>query len=110
MESSGKPANLGRVAERQRRAELDPPLLHCFRPFNHTGWRFFDVFLPWKLLVDRLDPARDVDGKRKRILTSSNVVLHPNTGNSASLFVTNKIHTSIYPIHCHVILLPVGAI
>jgi hypothetical protein len=82
-------------------------LLNCFRPFNRPGWRLFDVFLPRKLLVDRLDPARNVDGKRKRILPASNVVLHPNKGNSARLFVTNKIHASIYPIHCHAFRLSV---
>src|SRR5690242_14893740 len=82
-------------------------LLNCFRPFNRADWRFFDVLLPWKLLVVRLDPAGDVDGKRKRILTASNVVLNPNTGNSARLFVTDKIHASIYPIHCHAFFLPV---
>ena len=85
-------------------------LLNRFRPFNRTGWPFFDVFLPWKRLVVRLDAARDIDGKRKRILTASNIVLHPNIGDPARLFVTNKIQTSIYPIHRKAILLAVGAI
>src|SRR6516165_6402431 len=90
--------------------EFWPVLLNRFRPFNRTGWPFFDVFLPWKRLVVRLDAARNIDGKRKRILTASNIVLHPNIGDPARLFVTNKIQTSIYPIHRKAILLAVGAI
>jgi hypothetical protein len=66
-------------------------LLNRFRPFNRTGWRFFGVFLPWKRSVGRLDPARYIDGKRKRILTPSNIFLHLNIGDPASLFVANKI-------------------
>src|SRR5215469_16035696 len=91
------------------RGGAGPALLDRFRAFNRTGWRFFGVFLPWKRSVGRLDPARDIDRKRKRILTPSNIFLHLNIGDPASLFVTNKIQASIYPIHCNAILLAVGA-
>ena len=73
-----------------------------FSGSNHshrTGWRLFDVFLPGKRLVVRLDAAREIDGKRKRILTPSNVVLYLNFSDPAGLFVTNKIQAPIYPIH-----------
>ena len=58
----------------------------------------------------RLDAAREIDGKRKRMLTPSMIVLHLNIGDPARLFVTNKIQASLYPIHCNAILLAVGAI
>lgn len=67
---------------------------------------FLDDFLPRKRLVVRLE----IDGKRKRILTPSNIVLHLNIGDPARLFVTNKIQASIYPSHCNAIHLAVGAI
>ena len=57
----------------------------------------------------RLDAAREIDGKRKRMLTPSIIVLQLNIGDPARLFVTNKIQASIYPIHCNAILLAVGA-
>ena len=86
------------------RGGAGPALLDRFRAFNRTGWRFFGVFLPWKRSVGRLDPARYIDGKRKRILTPSNIFLHLNIIDPASLFVANKIQASIYPIHCNAIL------
>jgi hypothetical protein len=91
---------------RMSRSESWPLLLVAYR----TGWRLFDVFLPGKRSVVRLDAAREIDGKRKQILTPSDIVLHPNIGDPTHLFVTNKIQASIYPIHCNAILLAVGAI
>jgi hypothetical protein len=88
---------------RMSRSESWPLLLVAYR----TGWRLFDVFLPGKRSVVRLDAAREIDGKRKQILTPSDIVLHPNIGDPTHLFVTNKIQASIYPIHCSAILLVV---
>ena len=75
----------------------------ALRVAYRMGWRFFNVFLPRKRSVVRLDAAREIDGKRKRMLTSSNIVLHLNIGDPARLFVTNNIQASIYPIHCNAI-------
>ena len=91
-------------------ADLEPLIGFALVLFLlRTGWRFY-VFLPRKRSVVRLDAAREIDGKRKRMLTPSNIVLHLNIGDPARLFVTNEIQASIYPIHCNAILLAVGAI
>ncbi len=84
-------------------------MLAVLRVAYRTGWRFFAVFLPRKRSVVRFDSASEIDGKRKRLSTSSNILLHLNIGDPARFFVTDKIQASIYPIHSNAILLAVAS-